>query len=447
MRHTLVATACVLWFLCGCASSDETHAAPKQESRKSANRRSASDKEPVNEADASPAQEDRDASAGGASGSEAPRAGSAGPRSEPRDEAGAGTGGAGTSGSGAIPAATSGAGGGSSAAFDECFSIDVRSQVTPTVWLLIDGSGSMADPFGPPDPPPPGAPDAGVLPSPTRWDALRETLLDPATGVVPKLAHEIKFGMVMYDGPLGGAPIQTLPDGGPATGMPPTTECPRLATVEPKLDNLDAFNAAFPAIAPGGSTPTHKALAHLISRQPPAGSAADPTYVVLATDGAPNDFCSADMNLGGIFGQPSMIPDEVIQLTQQLAMQGTPMYVISLAASDQLLSEHLAKVASAGGTNMSVYTPETKDRLVDTFRQLINPSVLCTIRLPKPRALRDACMGRVKLNDETLECDGPNGWKLRDSMTLELTGAACETFKAGAAHVEAAFPCPNPIEN
>ncbi|HKP59295.1 MAG TPA: vWA domain-containing protein, partial [Polyangiales bacterium] len=335
------------------------------------------------------------------------------------------------------------AGGAGAGAGEECSAIDIRTDhVVPTVWLLIDGSGSMADSLMSPS----TVPDAGAPTGPTRWDALRETLLDPATGVVPKLAHDVRFGMIMYDGPLGGFPgtTATLPDGGPATGNPPTDECPRLATVEPKLDNLGALSSAFPALAPGGSTPTHKALSHLMSRLPSGTPTTDPSYVVLATDGAPNDFCTGGTDpFAGGPGGGTAIQEQVITMTQQLAARGTPIYVISLAASDQMLSAHLAQVAQAGGTSTGVFTPETKDRLVDTFRQLINPSVLCTIRLPTPRTTQNACMALVKLNDQTLECNGSNGWKLRDSMTLELTGSACETFKAGGAHLEARFPCPS----
>ncbi|HKU36936.1 MAG TPA: hypothetical protein VJR89_02280, partial [Polyangiales bacterium] len=126
----------------------------------------------------------------------------------------AGTGSFGASGSGASKTET-------------CGATDITNgRVQPKVWLVIDGSGSMADPLmAPADPQMPVA-------GPSRWDSLRQALMDPNGGVVPTLEKLVQFGMVMYDGPLGGGigTTQTLPDGGPATGMPPTDECPRLAT-------------------------------------------------------------------------------------------------------------------------------------------------------------------------------------------------------------------------
>jgi hypothetical protein len=315
--------------------------------------------------------------------------------------------------------------------------VDITNgRVTPKVWLVIDGSGSMADGL------------SGPMTTPTRWDALRQALMDPMGGVVPLLDPLVKFGMVMYDGPLGGFPgtTTTLPDGGPATGMPPTDECPRLVTVEPELNNFVKLNPAIPMLAPGGSTPTHKALAQVLSHLPantqvPDG-VVDPTYVVLATDGAPNDFCAMG---GDLFGpNPNMIQSEVVSTTQKIAMQGIPVYVISLAAGDQGLQQHLMAVAQAGGTMTPPFTPQSKDALVDTFRQIIGPEAGCTVKLTAGFGVMQqvACMGSVELSGTKLECDSPNGWKLVDPKTIEITGTACDMFKKMTnARLTAYFPC------
>jgi Mg-chelatase subunit ChlD len=327
---------------------------------------------------------------------------------------------------------------------EDCGSGDfVGGRVTPIVWLVIDGSGSMADPLMASTDP--NMPAAG----PSRWDALRPALMDPNGGVVKTLDPLVKFGMVMFDGPLNGGPgtLTTLPDGGPATGMPPTDECPRLAVIEPALNNFSVLDMMIPMLPPGGSTPTHKAMAQVLSHLPATAPApdqvVDPVYVVLATDGAPNDFCE-----GGGFNPfqtgPDPIQQMVVSLTGQMQMRGVPVYVISLAANDQRLATHLGEVATAGGTGKPPFTPQSKDALVQTFMDIIGPEVLCSVKLTKGWGIMPAvaCMGSVELNGKKLECNSENGWKLSDPKTIEITGTACEEFKKTSnVRLTAFFPC------
>jgi hypothetical protein len=139
--------------------------------------------------------------------------------------------------------------------------------------LVIDGSGSMEEPFGT---------------STSRWTALRAAVLEVADRAQRTSDREIAWGLIIYDGPLPGP---ALPfggvDGGVALPMP-TAECPRVIKLEPKLDNWMAIAAALPATSLGGSTPSHKAFELLLSEASATGT---PTTVVFATDGAPNDYC------------------------------------------------------------------------------------------------------------------------------------------------------------
>lgn len=345
----------------------------------------------------------------------------------------AGTGALGASGNG-VPAA------------EDCGSGDfIGGRVTPVVWLVLDGSGSMADPLMTPADPTMPAP-AGS----SRWDALRPALMDPATGVVKTLESLVKFGMVMYDGPLNGGAgtLTTLPDGGPATGMPPTDECPRLAVIEPALNNFATLDMMIPMLPPGGSTPTHKAMEQVLSHLPAnlqvPDQQIDPVYVVLATDGAPNDFCAGAGGFNPFQQGPDPIQQMVVSLTQQMQMKGVPVYVISLAANDARLATHLGEVAQAGGTMKPPFTPQNKDALVATFMDIIGPEVLCSVKLTKGWGIMPsvACMGSVELNGKKLECNSPDGWKLSDPKTIELTGAACEEFKKTTnVRLTAFFPC------
>lgn len=343
---------------------------------------------------------------------------------------------------GGAPISTSGTG---AMAPEDCGSGDfIGGRVTPVVWLVIDGSGSMAESLvAPADPT--TMPAAGA----SRWDSLRPALMDPNGGVVKTLDPLVKFGMVMFDGPLNGGAgtTQTLPDGGPATGMPPTDECPRLALVEPALNNFAVLDMAIPTLPPGGSTPTHKAMEQVLSHLPAdlqvPDQVHDPVYVVLATDGAPNDFCAGG-GLNPFQMGPDPIQQMVVSLTGQMQMKGVPVYVISLAAGDQRLATHLADVAKAGGTGKPPFTPQDKDALVQTFMDIIGPEVLCSVKLTQGWGVmpQNACMGKVALNGKQLDCNSDNGWKLSDSKTIEITGTACDEFKKTTnVRLTAFFPC------
>ena len=52
------------------------------------------------------------------------------------------------------------------------------------------------------------------------------------------------------------------------------------------------------------------------------------------------------------------------------------------------------------------------------------------------------CMGSVTINGTQLECDGSDGWRLKDPQHIELLGGACDAFKASAStQLLVNFPC------
>jgi hypothetical protein len=311
------------------------------------------------------------------------------------------------------------------------------SRVNPIVWLVLDGSGSMDMPleFTGQDPTmmnagTGGAPAAPA--SPSRWNALKDALMDPAGGVVKSLEQDLQWGMVMYDGPLmGGDPF-----GG---GMAPAAECPRLLVVEPKNDNFMAISAVYPMAPLGGSTPTDKALesvvAHLGDANAPVlDGTINPTIVVLATDGAPNDFCAA-------FPEFDVTP-RVVAAVKKLTAANIKTYVISLAGNDQMLAQNLTQVAAEGGTGKKPFVPTSKDELVQTFRDIIGPGASCDVVLAGEVKKGNECMGTIMINGTPLVCNDPNGWALRDSKTITIQGTACEQYKAKRdALLQASFPC------
>jgi hypothetical protein len=309
----------------------------------------------------------------------------------------------------------------------------VISRVVPTIWLVIDGSGSMLSPLG-----------GGSAQS--RWSALYDALMNPDSGVVKSLEKDVQWGVVLYDGPPpGGMPMQVaLPDGGVKT-FPPAETCPRVVVSEPKKEAFADISMIVGIDPLGGSTPTDRALDVVVNHLPDlTGQALDmrvfPTIVVLATDGEPNDFCNVDPFLGIPLGGD--VRPKVLSAVQQLESMSVKTYVISLAGGDQGLTAHLNQVAAAGGTGLPPFFPTTKDQLVQAFKDIVGPETACEVVLNGAVKPGIECMGKIKINGVELACNDPNGWALKDPSTVVIQGTACEQYKMDLSTVlEADFPC------
>jgi hypothetical protein len=259
----------------------------------------------------------------------------------------------------------------------------------------------------------------------SRWDALRSALMDPQSGVVNRFDDFARWGMVIYDGPLPGTDPMTL--AGPADS------CPRLVTVQPARDNFAVLDKAYTAQPLGGSTPTDRALATVVTHLPSQNEG--PVIVVLATDGQPNDFC-ADWD------GTSDLRTKVIEQVKAIATAGHKVFVISLAGEDAELSSHLEDVASAGATGKPPFVPQNKSELDDTLRKILEPQMACQLTLGGKVHADNACRGTVQLDGAPLACDNDDGWRLKDPETIELTGHACDAYKHSAQpSVSAEFPC------
>jgi uncharacterized protein YegL len=293
--------------------------------------------------------------------------------------------------------------------------------ITPTVWLVLDGSGSMNEEF-----------DGGD----SRWQVLRAALMSD-DGLVPRLQQTVRFGMVLYSGI--DADDQAQP------GM-----CIELVTVTPELNNFDAIAAQFPDTELGGWTPTDRAIEHVVANLPVTNQqvldAADggPIYVILATDGAPNDRCAGDVdnNMGGGRGSglDPVVAERVLAATEQGTAMGMRMFIISLAGDDDELQQHLEQVALATNPGEPPFVPSTQDALVQTFQQIVGAAT-CQIQLEGSVVPGKECSGRVTLNGSELACDSDDGWRLLDERTVQLTGAGCDMFLGASSMVHAEFPC------
>lgn len=285
--------------------------------------------------------------------------------------------------------------------------------VTPVIWLVVDGSSSMNQEFS-----------GGQ----NRWDTLRSTLMDPG-GIVDSLQAVVEFGMVIYSG-----------------GSSDPNQCVQLVTVQPALDNHAALAAMYPMMPLGMGTPTDKALDHVVTTLPVTpqqmlDARGKPIYVVLATDGQPNDVCDGG---GGIFGgggrDDATVRQDVIGVTTKGTQAGVQMYVISLAGGDGPLQSHLEQVAMATASKTPPFVPATQNDLVATFRDIVG-GASCQIDLKGEVMQGKECAGKVTLNGTDLSCASDDGWRLLDKDTFELTGMACTSFTSSASTVAASFPC------
>jgi hypothetical protein len=280
------------------------------------------------------------------------------------------------------------------------------SPITPTVWLVVDGSSSMNQNFE----------------ASSRWLTLRSTLMDPG-GVVDSLQAKVAFGLVIYAGG-GGA------------------ECVQLITVDPALNNLAALSAQYPMDPVAMGTPTDKALEHVVNNLPVLNTGmldttAGPIYVVLATDGSPNDMCGG----GGIFGGGAVdVEQRVIDVTTQGTENGMQMFVVSLAGDDQRLQSHLELVAAATASKTPPYVPSTRGDLIAAFEAVLG-NASCLVSLDGVVETGKECSGTVRVNGVALDCNQADGWSLFDPSTVQLTGTACSMFLQQTSQVIADFPC------
>ncbi len=291
-----------------------------------------------------------------------------------------------------------------------CGKAEVTTQrVVPRVWLLIDGSGSMLAPLG--------------FGGASRFEVLRSALLDPDKGLVSKLQDAVAFGLMIYDG--GASP--------PGVYIPGI--CPRVIVVEPAIDNYRAINDAYPVLPPGASTPTHYALLDLQARIQ-AATSADPSFVLLATDGKPN-LCDFHDGIPATFITDQQAVDTVAELKQA----GTQTFALSMAGDDADLQTHLQDVARAGGTGSNVFSPANQDDLVKALTEIFGGTQSCTIAVDGTVVAGKECSGDVTLNGQALQCE--TDYRVgADKKSIELLGEACKKLRGEpASKLSASFAC------
>jgi hypothetical protein len=298
---------------------------------------------------------------------------------------------------------------------DACPSAHVTAmKATPSVELLIDKSGSMAQNFTGGDPTK-GAP--GPYKFPTEQDALVGTVA-PNLGIVTTLQASVYFGAAMF----------------------PSNNCPGVFSTPRKLNNLtDVSNLiGDPAHVPNGNTPTSQAIdavvADFIANPPPKGS---PPVILLSTDGLPNT--CADNNV------TQQAKTDTINAAKNAFAKGIRLYLLVVGNQiDAQFKQDLANAGQAvvaGQPNATAYTATDPASLAAAFQSIIGGILSCDLSLNGQVSAQAAPNGTVTLNNVVLTYG--TDWNISgDGLTLHILGKSCDTLKnTMGATVDATFAC------
>jgi hypothetical protein len=270
---------------------------------------------------------------------------------------------------------------------------------TPSIQLLLDKSGSMRDPIS----------QGG----PSRWEAMKNALIAPGSGVVTALQGKAYIGAMLYAG-LGASP------------------CPNLTSVPRAQNNAAAIAAALgPDPAQNAFTPTAQSIdsarQSFVTSPPPAGS---PPFIVLATDGLPN-LCTMDVDQRA----------QTVAAARASFDAGVPVYVLAINQTNQ----HFQDVANAGqgrqsGPNVKYYPVANSAELTAAFDEIIRGVISCDLTLTSAIDPAQASSGTVTINGQQLTFG--TDWTLVGGNVIRIQGAACTALKTAAnPDVKAQFPC------
>jgi len=350
-----------------------------------------------------------------------------------------------------------------------CATLNVQTvEVVPTVDLLVDTSGSM---FQNPAP---------------FWTPLYNALMDPTNGVVKQLQHTVRFGFTSFTGTGTGA------------------MCPLLQKVPYAIDNYDAINAVYGAIAKTYNgqkweTPTHAAVAAAAADLAAFVPVPDgPKFILLVTDGSP-DTCWAN--------DPQCGQDASIKAVQDAQAKGINTYVLGIGdildpaadgcSAGRCGKDYLQDVANAGTGQPVEPTSDTNYKysscvqknpnampaasfvatyaatggggkapyytvsgsgttadvtpLVTAIKQALIQTRSCTFAMTATlpsgmttgvKITTNAAKGMFNYNDAPLAYNDPNGWTLTADQTgITLNGTTCDSWKTAGGTLTGSFPC------
>lgn len=297
-----------------------------------------------------------------------------------------------------------------------CAQVQVDTQnVTPTVLLLVDQSGSMTADFG------------GI----SRWEAVKNALLPAPDALVPRYERQVRFGLTLYSAvaPSGSKTVEGT--------------CPRLTTVAPALDNAEEITSVLQPADVLDETPTGDSVRAVIPSLL-AVQSNDPKAIIIATDGEPDSCANANPSTTA---EADAARAASVSAVRDAYAQGISTYIISVG--EGTVSEaHLQAMANAGlgvqagQPNATIYPAGNPAALSAALSSIVGGTLSCTVTLQgQILNVANACGGTVTLNGRALRCNDADGWRAKDATHIELTGSACTEFLGSRSALEAVFPC------
>jgi hypothetical protein len=341
---------------------------------------------------------------------------------------------------------------------------------TPTVFLLVDQSGSMFQCHTPG-----GAKIATgnecADHADTSWYPLRDGVLQ----VVQQLGSTVRFGFSSFTGEQGDA------------------MCPTLDPVLPALDNATAIAMRYNAlVAPRkGETPTKAALVQVADLLAKDTMAPGEKFILFVTDGQPdycddgNELCPPDSVVGelqtlaktslhtivmGISSPLTTISDNVLTAFANAGAgkpvaylnadvnaiydqcSGVPGWMADFAATGKpaMRPNTIGSYAPTGG-NATVYKPDVTNQaaLVNEISNALSGVKSCVFDLSDPTNGKPIMVDTTQLDKAhvlimgtEVPLDPMNGWHMTSDTQLELVGAACDTWRDPKnTMIDFQFPC------
>jgi hypothetical protein len=278
-----------------------------------------------------------------------------------------------------------------------------RTEAPPDVLLVVDKSGSMAQPL-----------DFTNFTS--KWDVM----VDALRQVVEASDATINFGLALY--PVG-------------------DECGTGTVSVPIAPNAAAavMGGLNGVTFPDGATPTHATLMAAATYYQARAANPNGRYVLLATDGEPN--C-------GPLGPEDDTSAETVAAATALATAGVKTYVIGFGSGFGTNTGLLEDVAMAGGT-MQYFQANSPEQLAMALMQISGQVTVpsCTYELTS--APDDPSRLAVSVNGTPVPRSPTHttGWDY-DPATNSITfyGASCSELQSGTiTEVHVDYGCGGPV--
>jgi hypothetical protein len=284
--------------------------------------------------------------------------------------------------------------------YSQTFRADVKT-IEPSLYVILDSSGSMADQL-----------DA-TRPHPWPIEDAQQ-----AIGLVADdIASSARIGLGQY--PFGPTKAST---------------CTMKNWLDVGANSAQSIKTAANSIAAIGDTPTGYALNQILD-QTLLTDAADPLdarrpkAVILITDGDPNVACNSG---SPVLSKASAQP-EAVSAAARLKAAGLPVYVVGFLSG--AVPANLNAIATAGGTDApgadAYFKADNPAQLVAAISGITQRSVSCTYQLDMVPPNLDQVI--VTVNGAAVAQSPVNGFTFdRFAGFIQFNGAACDAVRNAA---------------